>query len=66
MNTWSGIGRLARDPELTYAPAGTAVCRLRIAVDGAGPSDGAGWAQVIEIHASRLDYIALRDDTTVA
>ena len=33
------VGRLTRDPELTYTPSGTAVCRFSIAVNrSSGPS----------------------------
>ena len=32
MNTITLIGRLTRDPELEQTPAGTAVCRMRLAV----------------------------------
>ncbi|RKX94945.1 MAG: single-stranded DNA-binding protein, partial [Spirochaetes bacterium] len=32
------VGRLTRDPELTYTPSGTAVCRFSIAVNrSSGP-----------------------------
>lgn len=34
MNSVNLIGRLTRDPELRHAPSGTAVCILRIAVNG--------------------------------
>lgn len=33
MNTWVGIGRLVRDPEVRYTQSGKAVCRFTIAVD---------------------------------
>ena len=38
------VGRLTRDPELTYTPSGTAVCRFSIAVNrSSGPnSDSSG------------------------
>ena len=32
-NRWIGIGRLARDPELSYTPSGAAVARFTVAVD---------------------------------
>ena len=32
MNTVQLIGRLTRDPELRYTPAGTATCTIRLAV----------------------------------
>ena len=33
MNSYSCTGRLGRDPELRYTPAGTAVCTLSVAVN---------------------------------
>ena len=35
MNSVNLIGRLTRDPELRSTPSGTAVCTMRIAVNGA-------------------------------
>ena len=40
------VGRLTRDPELSYTPSGTAVCRFSIAVNrssgSSGEDDGSG------------------------
>lgn len=33
LNSFVGIGRLTRDPELRYTPSGTAVCRFGLAVN---------------------------------
>lgn len=33
LNSFVGIGRLTRDPELKYTPGGKAVCQMRIAID---------------------------------
>ena len=33
MNTWVGIGRLVRDPEVRYTQSGKAVCRFTLAID---------------------------------
>ena len=33
MNTWVGIRRLVRDPEVRYTQSGKAVCRFTLAVD---------------------------------
>ena len=33
MNTWTGIGRLVRDPEVRYTQSGKAVCRFTRAID---------------------------------
>ena len=35
MNTWVGIGRLVRDPEVRYTQSGKAVCRFTLAIDDA-------------------------------
>lgn len=32
MNSWNGLGRLTKDPELRYTPAGKAICHFSIAV----------------------------------
>lgn len=34
INRWIGIGNLTRDPELRHTQGGTAVCDLRIAING--------------------------------
>ena len=43
-------GRLTRDPELRHLPHGTAVCQIRIAVDGMGRSgrDQTGYINVTQ------------------
>ncbi len=47
MNTAQILGRLTRDPELRSLPDGTAVCDLRVAVDGMGRTrDKAGYIDV--------------------
>ncbi len=33
LNSFIGIGRLTRDPELRYTPSGTAVCRFGLAIN---------------------------------
>jgi len=33
LNSFIGIGRLTRDPELRYTPGGTGVCRFSIAIN---------------------------------
>ncbi|NLL62360.1 MAG: single-stranded DNA-binding protein [Candidatus Atribacteria bacterium] len=33
LNSFVGIGRLTRDPELRYTPSGTAVCRFGLAIN---------------------------------
>lgn len=33
MNTWVGIGRLTREPEVRYTQSGKAVCRFTLAID---------------------------------
>ena len=33
MNTWVGIGRLVREPEVRYTQSGKAVCRFTLAID---------------------------------
>ena len=33
MDTWVGIGRLVRDPEVRYTQSGKAVCRFTLAID---------------------------------
>lgn len=40
-------GRLGKDPELKYAPNGTAICKMRIAYDqGSGDKKSTGWIEV--------------------
>lgn len=41
MNTWVGIGRLVRDPEVRYTQSGKAVCRFTLAIDD-------GWGECNE------------------
>ena len=45
-NTWIGVGRLARDPELRYADSGTTGATMRLAVDRAGGDDEAGFFDI--------------------
>jgi len=33
LNSFAGIGRLTRDPELRYTPSGTAVCKFGLAIN---------------------------------
>ena len=40
MNTWVGIGRLTRDPEVRYTQSGKAVCRFTLAIDRRKSGDG--------------------------
>ena len=46
MNSWNGIGRLTRDPELVETSGDTAICNLRIAVDRRSRDDGAVFLDV--------------------
>jgi len=44
MNTWTGIGRVARDGELKYTQGGTAVLNFSMAVNRSiPPKDGGEW-----------------------
>jgi single-strand DNA-binding protein len=42
LNTWLGIGRLGRDPELKYAPSGDPVVNISIAVSKNGKDKNTG------------------------
>lgn len=42
MNSWSGIGRLVRDPELRHTTSGNAVASFTLAVDRAGDKQDDG------------------------
>ena len=33
LNSWSGIGRLVRKPDLNYSESGTAICNFTLAID---------------------------------
>lgn len=46
MNTWTGIGRLTRDPRSDQTNGGTAVCKMRVVVDRAGRNAGPGYFDV--------------------
>jgi single-strand DNA-binding protein len=46
MNTVQITGRLTRDPELRSTTSGEPVCSLRVAVDGMGRSNSAGYIDV--------------------
>ena len=46
-NTWIGVGRLTRDPELRYAESGKAVAPMRIAVPRAGEGDSTDFFDVV-------------------
>ena len=43
MNTWVGIGRLTRDPNVKYTQNGKAVCNFTLAVDD-------GWGEQKKAH----------------
>lgn len=47
MNTWIGIGRLVRDPEVRYTQSGKAVCRFTLAIDRRRSTDGKQQADFI-------------------
>lgn len=46
MNNVVLIGRLTRDPEITYTQSGTAVCKFTLAVDRQG-KDGADFIRIV-------------------
>jgi len=46
MNSWNGIGRLTKDPELVETAGGTEICNLRIAVDRRKKDEGAVFLDV--------------------
>ena len=46
MNSIQITGRLTRDPELRELPSGKSVCELRLAVDGMGRNNEAGYIDV--------------------
>jgi single-strand DNA-binding protein len=46
MNQVNMIGRLTRDPELVETKGGTAICKLRVAVDRRNRDDGAVFVDV--------------------
>ena len=46
INSYSCTGNLTRDPELRELPSGTAVCELRVAVDGMGRAGEPGFITV--------------------
>lgn len=68
MNTWVGIGRLVRDPEVRYTQSGKAVCRFTLAIDRRGGEKQAdfipcvAWektAEVIAQYVSKGQKIAV-------
>jgi single-strand DNA-binding protein len=46
MNTVTLTGRLVRDPELRSTNSGDQVCQIRLAVDGMGRANSAGFVDV--------------------
>lgn len=42
MNSWTGIGRLTRDPETRFLSDGTAVCSFSVAIDKIGKPKNEG------------------------
>jgi single-strand DNA-binding protein len=46
MNAYQVTGRLTRDPELRSLPDGGSVCKIRLAVDGMGRRNTAGYVDV--------------------
>src|SRR5207302_9924841 len=60
-------GNVARDPELRYTPGGTAICNVRLAVDG---DDGqtswytvTAWehlAEIVGAHVKKGDRLGIR------
>lgn len=47
MNTWVGVGRLTRDPELRYTQSGKAVASFTLAIDRRRGADGKQQADFI-------------------
>jgi single-strand DNA-binding protein len=47
MNTWNGLGRLARDPQLHHTDSGTSVTTMRVAVPRVGDDDTADFVNVV-------------------
>ena len=70
MNTWVGIGRLTRDPDVKYTQSGKAVARFTLAVDRRGNGEKqadfiqcAAWektAEVIAQYVSKGQKIAVQ------
>ena len=48
MNTWVGIGRLTRDPEVRYTQSGKACAKFTLAVDRRRSGDGNQQADFIQ------------------
>nr|DAR92839.1 MAG TPA: Single strand binding protein [Caudoviricetes sp.] len=48
MNTWVGIGRLTRDPEVRYTQSGKACAKFTIAIDRRKSGDGNQQADFIQ------------------
>ncbi len=47
MNIVGLLGNLGKDPEMRYAPNGTAICSFSIAVNRAGGREEDGWFDVV-------------------
>ena len=48
MNTWVGIGRLVRDPEVRYTQSGKAIASFTLAIDRRRSGDGNQQADFIQ------------------
>jgi single-strand DNA-binding protein len=46
MNAYQATGRLVRDPDLRSLPDGGSVCKIRLAIDGMGRRNTAGYIDV--------------------
>lgn len=46
MNSVALIGRLTKDPDITYTPSGTAVCKFTLAIGRQG-SEGADFIRIV-------------------
>ncbi len=62
LNKWTGIGRLGKDPELKYLPAGTAICNFSIACESSYKSGDEWkkqtfWADIV-MFGKRAESIA--------
>lgn len=47
LNRWIGIGRLGKDPDLSYSDNGTAICKMCIAVERPWKTDEVDWIDVV-------------------
>ncbi len=69
MHTAQILGRLTRDPELRSLPDGTAVCDLRVAVDGMARSNTTGYINVAVFGANaetQAQYLAKGREVAIA